>query len=171
MPIIRHRKIEQDDWQLLPEANATADGADVPADGRVIVPLAALMQNADAILHRNSPTGVLLQPADDIRQLEPFLSALSLVAIEFPAFTEGRGYSQARLLRERYGFSKEIRAVGEVTRDRLAFMERCGINAFVLRTGESAEAALDAFTEISLRYQPAADADATGRKTRAASGI
>lgn len=168
MPIIRHRKIVQDDWRQLADSADGADEVEIPAGERVIVPLSVLQQKAETILRRNAPTGVLLRPADDVRELEPFLDGLLLVAIEFPAFNEGRGYSQARLLREHYRFTGEIRAVGDVSRDRLAFMERCGFDAFALRPGESADAALTAFSEISLRYQPASDAGETVRERRAA---
>lgn len=157
MPIIRHRKIERDDWRRLPDS---ADGAAEVADfagQRIIVSLDLLLQSRGAVLNRDGETGVLLGPADDLRQLEAYLGRLTLVAIEFPKFNEGRGYSQARLLRGRYGFSGEIRAVGDVSRDRLAFMEQCGIDAFELRPGESIDAALSAFSEISLSYQPGQD--------------
>jgi uncharacterized protein (DUF934 family) len=170
MRIIRHRNIEQDDWRQLPESAAGAEVLDMLVGERVIVPLSALQRNAEAILCRTAPTGVLLRPADDVRELEPLLDRLCLVAIEFPAFNEGRGYSQARVLRQHYRFGGEIRALGDVSRDRLAFMERCGFDAFVLRPGESPEAALEAFTEISLRYQPAADAAPTIGDQRAAPG-
>jgi uncharacterized protein (DUF934 family) len=131
------------------------------------------MEDAETLLAGEGEVGVLLKPEDDLAKVEPYLSRLPLVAIEFPQFNEGRGYSQARLLRDRYRFPGEIRALGDVSRDRLAFLERCGFDAFVLRPGESPEAALPAFGEISLRFQPAEDAaDTVGSlRSRRAGGV
>jgi uncharacterized protein (DUF934 family) len=80
-----------------------------------------------------------------------------VVALEFGQFKDGRAFSLARLLRERYGYQGQIRAVGDVLRDQIFFMRRCGIDAFELRADRSAEDALDAFGEISVTYQAAAD--------------
>lgn len=83
------------------------------------------------------------------------LAGFSTIILEFPAFKDGRAYSQARLLRERYGYTGEIRARGDVLRDQLLFMARCGVNAFEFSGDvEGANAALE---EFSYAYQPAAD--------------
>lgn len=161
MRIIRDRTIQTDDWRLSPELDGNADSS--AGSGPLMVSLSRLVEEAEALFEGDNDIGVLLGPEDDLSEVEPYLSRLALVAIEFPKFTEGRGYSQARLLRNRFGFQGELRAVGDISRDRLAFLERCGFNAFVLRSGESLEAALPAFSEISLRYQPAEDgADTIG---------
>jgi uncharacterized protein (DUF934 family) len=81
----------------------------------------------------------------------------ALVAVNFPQFTDGRGYSSARLLRERYGWRGELRAIGDVFRDQLFYLARCGFDAFALRQGEDAQAALAAFDDFSDAYQTAAD--------------
>ena len=159
MRIIRNRTIQTDEWRLSPEPGGSEDASE--AAGPTVVSLPRLVEKADALFDQKAAVGVLLKPDDDPAALLPYLSNLSLIVIEFPRFNEGRGYSQARLLRSRYRFRGELRAVGDVSRDRLAFLERCGFDAFVLRPGESLEAALSAFTEISLRYQPAEDAAAT----------
>ena len=170
MRIIRKRTIQTDEWRLSPELGGSEDASE--GAGPIIVSLPRLVEEADALFDRGAAVGVLLKPDDDPAELEPYLSSLGLIAIEFPRFNEGRGYSQARLLRSRYRFQGELRAVGDVSRDRLAFLERCGFDAFVLRPGESLEAALVAFSEISLRYQPAEDAAATvgSLRRRRASG-
>jgi uncharacterized protein (DUF934 family) len=159
MRIIRNRSIQTDDWRLSPELGGSEKPS--PVAGPLIVSLPRLVEDAEALFEGERQIGVLLKPEDDLADLEPYLSRLALVAIEFPKVNEGRGYSQARLLRNRYHFAGEIRALGDVSRDRLAFLERCGFNAFVLRSGESPETALTAFGEISLRYQPAEDAEDT----------
>lgn len=86
------------------------------------------------------------------------LERFAVIALEFPRFTDGRAYSTARLLRERYGYRGEIRAVGEVLRDQLLFMRRCGFDAFELARDIDAESLDAALAEISVVYQPAADA-------------
>lgn len=164
MRIIRNRTIQTDEWRLSPELSESEEAPE--ADGPTIVSLPRLVEEADALFDQGAEVGVLLKPEDDPAELEPHLSGLRLIAIEFPKFNEGRGYSQARLLRSRYRFRGELRAVGDVSRDRLAFLERCGFDAFVLRPGESLEEALPAFSEISLRYQPAEGAADTVRSLR-----
>jgi len=134
--------------------------------GAVTVALSDWRRQKAELAHRESPVGVRLCAADDLDEIVEHLHVIDLVAFEFASFTEGRGYSHARILRERYGYGGEIRALGDVSRDCLAFMERCGFNAFELRPdadrggalAEALEKALDAFGEISEVYQPAADA-------------
>jgi uncharacterized protein (DUF934 family) len=77
--------------------------------------------------------------------------------VKFPSFTDGRGYSVGRLLRERYGWTGELRAVGDIQRDQLFYLARCGFNAFALREGEDVDAALTAFADFSERYQASVD--------------
>ncbi len=151
MRIIRDRRISEDHWLHVPEG-ARAGGA-----GAVTVALQDWRRHRDALARRGPPVGVRLRAADDIEDIVGHLDVIDLVAFEFGSFTEGRGYSHARILRERHGYRGEIRARGDVSRDRLAFMERCGFNAFELRPDDAAEGALGAFSEISEVYQPAAD--------------
>ena len=101
--------------------------------------------------------GVLLGPADDPASLAGRLQDLSVIAIEFPQFTDGRGYSIARLLRERYGYKGEIRAVGEVLRDSLFYLSRCGFDGFVLSEQADLEEAIDYLSVFSDGYQASAE--------------
>jgi uncharacterized protein (DUF934 family) len=94
-----------------------------------------------------------LEPADDPSKVADQLAGASRVEIHFPKFGDGRGFSLARLLRTRYGYRGELRAVGHITRDHLYFMERVGFDAYELREGEDAEAALAAFRDFSAAYQ------------------
>ena len=94
-----------------------------------------------------------LEPHDDPAPVAERLARVARVEINFPKFGDGRGYSIARLLRERYGYKGELRAVGHITRDHLFFMESCGFNAFELREGEDAHEALAAFDDFSEAYQ------------------
>jgi uncharacterized protein (DUF934 family) len=99
---------------------------------------------------------VRVAPADEIEELAPHLAHVSLVAVEFPGPGDGRGFTYARLLRQRYGFEGEVRAVGAgVKQDLLFFMVRCGINAFDLVPGENLAEARQALRRFTLAYQPA----------------
>jgi uncharacterized protein (DUF934 family) len=163
MHIIRDRRITEDQWLHAPE------GACADRCGAVTVALADWRRHRAELVQRESPVGVRLCAADDLDEIAGHLDAIDLVAFEFASFTDGRAYSHARILRERYGYRGEIRARGDVSRDRLAFMERCGFNAFEVRAdsnpsdalGTALETALGtalgAFGEISDVYQPAAD--------------
>ena len=96
---------------------------------------------------------VRLEPADDPSKVADQLASVARVEIHFPSFGDGRGYSIARLLRSRYGYQGELRAVGQFTRDHLYFMERVGFDAFELRENEDAEEALASFNSFSVSYQ------------------
>ena len=98
----------------------------------------------------------VLQPSDDPAALGGRLAGLTAIAVNFPKYGDGRGYSIARLLRERYGFRGELRAVGEVASDHLYAMAQCGFDAFQLREGEDPQAALAAFGDFSETYQSTA---------------
>jgi uncharacterized protein (DUF934 family) len=92
-----------------------------------------------------------LEPADDPASAS--LEGIARVEVNFPKFGDGRGYSIARLLRERYGYRGEVRAVGHITRDLLFFLESCGFDAFELRDGEDPHEALASFEDFSDSYQ------------------
>ena len=154
MRIIRDRGISEDLWLHAPEG---AHGALTDTGAAVTVALADWRQGRARLVGREAPTGVRIGAVDGLDEIVHELDAIALVVFEFSSFTEGRAYSHARILRERHGYRGEIRARGDVSRDRLAFMERCGFNAFELRAEEGLREALDAFDEISAAYQPAAD--------------
>ncbi len=132
--------IESDPWTLVREA------ADVLPDGPLILPLALWRE-------RDGRDGLLLQPDDEVEPLAPLLlEALPLIAVEFPSFRDGRGYSQAYLLRVRLGWRGELRAVGDVLRDQLSHMRQCGFDAFAVREDKSAEDALKGLMGLSVLY-------------------
>jgi len=152
MAVIRDRQVVHDDpWRYV------ADDAELPAGGDVIVTLARWQKDTAILRAHDGRVGVKLASSDELDPLLADLASLQLIALEFPRFTDGRAYSKARLLRERHGFRGELRAVGNVLRDQLFYMARCGINAFELQPGKSIEGALEAFGEYSVTYQAAAD--------------
>lgn len=148
--IIKNRQIIEDSWRQV------ADDAELPA-GPIIVTLARWRRERAALAERGEPVGVRLPNTVNVAELAEDLARWPVVALEFPRFADGRAFSQARLLRERYGYRGEIRAVGDVLRDQLLFMARSGFDAFEVRADRSLEDALEAFGEFSVSYQPGAD--------------
>ena len=147
--LIRNRALAQDAWRVLRDA---ATLAAVPDGVPVIVPLALWQERRVALIARGE-TGVWLAPADDPAALAADVPRLAVIAIDFPQFTDGRGYSHARLLRERYGYEGELRAIGDVGRDQLYYLAQCGFDAFEIPDGRDASAALAAFADFSDGYQ------------------
>jgi uncharacterized protein (DUF934 family) len=147
--LIRHQAIVEDSWTLL---RAPAPIAELPDGVAIIVPLAA-WQAQRAVLIARGETGVWLAPDDDPAALAVDVERLPLIAIDFPHFTDGRGYSLARLLRHRYGFRGELRAIGDVQRDQLYYLAQCGFDAFALPDSRSTEDALMALRDFSDGYQ------------------
>ena len=108
------------------------------------------------IVAKLSPPDLILEPTDDPALVAGSVGLARVIAINFPKFSDGRGYSIGRLLRERYGYKGELRAIGEVARDHLHAMEQCGFNSFQLRDGEDPQEALAAFGDFSDSYQATA---------------
>lgn len=145
--IIRDRQVVEDHWQHIPA------GSPVPPTGDVIVTLADFLADTPSLLARSGRLGVRVEPGEGIPELVAHLPAIALVAINFPTFFDGRGLSYARELRERHHYAGEIRAIGDVMRDVMFGMHRCGFNAFELPEGRSPEGALPAFEDFSTAYQ------------------
>jgi len=143
--ILRRREVVLDDWE---------DGAN-EANASRIFPLSELIENASTWHAFSGRVGVALKPADKIEAIAPFLARAGLVTVEFPGPGDGRGYTQAHLLRERYKFAGEVRAVGAgVKQDLLFFMARSGIDAFDLAAGENFDSAQRALNKYDVAYQP-----------------
>lgn len=149
--IIRDCKIVDDDWQTLPE------DAPLPGSGRVIVSFKRWQEIRDAAKTNDAVFGVRIPNNVDVVELWSQLRERPLVAVEFPSFGDGRAFSQARLLHERFGYKGEIRAVGDVLRDEIFYMHRCGINAMVPRADQDLQGLLAAFGDFKVPYQAAAD--------------
>lgn len=156
--LIKDRQVSDDLWTYVDDDAALTDAPS-------IVSLDRLVAEADSLRQRNAPLGVVLRAdtqgktklGEDVHALAPVLDLVTLVAVEFPVYRNGRGYSSARILREQLGYQGELRAVGEVLHDQWQFMERCGFDSFEI----DGAIALDTFTaalgELSDAYQPAAD--------------
>lgn len=145
--IIRDRAIVEDHWRHV------ADEEALPASGDITVTWDRWKDESATLRNRDGRLGVRLNGDVPVEELPGGLEHLDLVAVEFPAFKDGRCYSHARLLRSRHGYRGEIRAVGDVLRDQMGYMERVGINAFEVRPDRDIDEALLAFREISVDYQ------------------
>lgn len=148
--VIRNRRVEPDPWSLL-----GLDG-EVPAGlpaGPSIVPLATWNARRDELRQRGEAVGVWLRPDDDPVALGHDVNELPLIAVHFPKFADGRGYSIAVLLRTRLGYRGELRAIGDVARDQLFYLARVGFDAFSLPGHRDPQAALAAFSTFREVYQ------------------
>jgi len=152
--------IVEDPWLRL------ADDAAVPADGMVLVSFARWREARAALLARRGPVGVALANNDPVEALAPDVSRLDLVVLNFPKFSDGRAYSQARLLRGRFGYQGELRATGGVLQDQVHFMLRCGFDSFESEQKGFGEALARARTLFSVVYQPTEDGRATASLLR-----
>ncbi len=150
MALIKDGAVVDDDWITV------ADDVELP-DAPVIVTFDRWRSERDRLIGRNTPLGIRLESGQSPVGIAGDLDRFSLVALEFPVFTDGRAFSSARILRERYGFFGEIRAVGDVLRDQILFMVRCGFDAFEMERGGTAEDWRAAVAEINVFYQAAAD--------------
>ncbi len=138
----------------------------VPESGLILVGLARWQQDRDALLARSEPVGVWLRSEEGPDELAADLDSLALIALEFPAFKDGRAYSSARILRERYGFSGELRAVGDVLLEHLLFMHRCGFDAFEIDSKDPEQDWQIAVADFDIWYQPTADGRPTAVQRR-----
>jgi len=151
MRIIKQREIVEDDWQHV------EDGAPLP-EGKVIVTLSRWRAEREALIgRRNSGLGIQLASSEHAEDIAADLDYFEVVALNFPIFRDGRAYTTARLLRDRYGFKGELRATGDVLRDQIFFMHRVGFDAYEVRGDRSIEDALKAFDDFKVTYQPSTD--------------
>ena len=151
MPLIKDGTLVEDVWVRLLE------GEPLPDTDAILVPFETWRNNREALTAADSRIGVILAADQPPSLIADDVDRFDLVALDFPTFKDGRAYSYARLLRERYGYAKELRAVGHVLRDQFAFMQRCGFDAFEIDDETAAKDWARAVTEISGVYQPSTD--------------
>jgi uncharacterized protein (DUF934 family) len=160
MPLVKNGKVAADIFVHVP------DGADLPEGGALLVSAARFLEDPEGLLARTEILGVIWPNNRDVDDLVPFLGRLAVVALVFPTFRDGRAYSQARLLRERYGYRGELRATGQVLRDQFVFMLRAGFDA--LEAKKESDAAAFALTakRYTVFYQPTGDGRITALRQR-----
>ncbi len=145
----------EDRYQRLDET------APVPAEGAILVSLARFTAERDALVARPHPLGVWLASNEQAGALAGVLERLALVALDFPVFSDGRAFSTARLLRERYGYKGELRAIGDVLCEQLPFMLRTGFDTFDMKSPKALEEFRAVVGEVRVVYQPTGDGRAT----------
>ena len=150
--IIKDAAIIDDSWQM-PELETTSD---LP-EGQVLVSLEYWNANQEDISEVADRVGLVLEPTETPDQIEGDLKAIPVIAVNFPIFADGRGFSIGRLLRERYSYEGELRAVGSPIRDQLTYLSRVGFNAFQLAEHYNPEEALASLNDFSDSYQVAVD--------------
>jgi uncharacterized protein (DUF934 family) len=152
--------------RVCPDAYTTVGPDDDLPAGDIIVPLERWQAERDALKRRPGKLGVRLKSDEPAASIADDLDIFAVVAIEFPVFRDGRGYSHARMLREQYGFGGEIRAVGDVLLEQLHFMVRAGFDAFELNSNDPEHDFAVAAGDFSVWYQPAADERPTALELR-----
>jgi uncharacterized protein (DUF934 family) len=160
MPLVKGGQIADDIFAHV------ADGAELPAKGAVLVTAARFLEGPEALLAREGKLGVIWPNSRDVEDLAPYLDRLAAVALVFPTFRDGRAYSQARLLRERFSYRGELRATGQVLRDQFVFMLRAGFDAFEVKKAADAEAFAQTVKRYSVFYQPTGDGRLTALHRR-----
>jgi uncharacterized protein (DUF934 family) len=158
MPLIRDGQIIEDVW------TAVGDDAPLPSEGDVVLAFERFEAERDALKARNGRTGVRLENSVDPDEIAGALHEIDLVALVFPAFTDGRAYSQARHLRTHLGFTGELRAVGAVFADQAAFLKRVGFDSFETSSDQPVEVWDNAANSMSVAYQRGYDGPQTTRQ-------
>jgi uncharacterized protein (DUF934 family) len=153
--VIRDGGVAPESWNFV---GLEPDSAIQPLpEGAIVVPLALWKEQRGILKARGTPVGVWLKPDDEPGDLADDVGALTFIAVHFPKFTDGRGYSTATLLRRRYGYEGELRAFGDVGRDQLFFLKRVGFDSFALAPHRDPVGAIASFGDFTVKYQGAVD--------------
>jgi uncharacterized protein (DUF934 family) len=160
MPLVKSGRIVEDRYVRVD------DEAPIPDRVPVIVSAKRFLADPNALIKRDGSLGVLWPNDRRVTELEPWLGHLALIALTFPKFRDGRAYSQARQLRERYGFRGELRATGEVLRDQFLFLIRAGFDSLEVKKAADAAAYADVVRRFSVFYQPSADGRISAQRRR-----
>lgn len=161
MPLVKAGKLAEETWNVVdPEAEQ------MPSGDRLLVSLAQWNEHKVELCKRGGAYGIRLASDEGPEAIVDDLKRFDVIALEFPAFTDGRAYSHARLLRERYGYEGEIRAVGDVCLEQLVFMHRSGFDAFEIASETAVEDWQTAFADIDVVYQPTGDGRETALQAR-----
>lgn len=149
------QQLDNDPWIVV--SQETTDFAQAQALGeQLLLPLTLWLEDAKEYID-NPKIGVWLKSDEEPEALLPYLTQLQLIAIDFPVFTDGRGYSQARRLRLNFDYKNELRAIGDVLRDQMQFYRRCGFDSFALREDADVTHSIEGLEDFSVFYQDADD--------------
>lgn len=151
MPLVKDKTLIENPTHHADDSETIAPGADVT------VSLERWHRDRPALRQHAGRLGIRIPNDVNVRELDEETLGAAMLALEFPSYADGRAYSQARILREELGFRGELRATGDVMRDQVFFLHRCGFDALELRTDQDPDEALSAFNDFTVVYQPAAD--------------
>lgn len=154
--IIKNRSVVSDDWNVLRLGEGDVPETVAVPSGRVLVPLKVWLAQRDA-LQKRAEIGVWFASDERAEALQGDVAKLPVIAVDFPKFADGRGYSIAYHLRNRLGYRGELRAIGDVLRDQLFYMQRVGFDAFAVRADKDINDALNGLKDFSLSYQASTD--------------
>ena len=160
MPLVERGRVVEDPYLRV------VDDAPIPDGAAVIVPAARFLADAAELTRRGVPTGLIWPNDRKVAELAPWLDRLALIALIFPNFRDGRAYTQARQLRERYGFRGELRATGEILRDQFLFLIRAGFDSLEVKKAADAAAYAEAVGRYSVFYQQSANGSASVQRRR-----
>jgi len=162
MPLIKNGRVIADRYVNI------LDDAPLPEGVPVIMPAARFLADGAEILQREAPVGVLWPNNRKVAELAPYLDRLAVVALVFPSFKDGRAYSQARLLRERYGYTGELRATGQILRDQFVFLVRAGFDVLDVAKANDVDAFASVLARYTVFYQTAGEGRASAARLRVA---
>jgi uncharacterized protein (DUF934 family) len=160
MPLVKAGRIVHDNFVKI------ADGDPIPDNVAALVPVARFLADHAEILQRSGATGVIWPNDRNVAELAPFSDRLAVIALQFPAYKDGRAYSQARILRERLGYRGELRATGQVLRDQFVFLMRAGFDSFDVAKLTDAAAFEEVAKTYSVFFQPTGDGRMTVARAR-----
>jgi len=160
MPLVENGKIVEDRYVRVDDAGS------IPERAPVIISAKRFLADAATLVRRDGSLGVDWPNDKRVAELAPWLGHLALVALNFPKFRDGRAYSQARLLRETYGFRGTLRATGDVLRDQFSFLVRAGFDSFEVKKPADARVFAEVVARYSVHYQPAADGSPSALRRR-----
>jgi uncharacterized protein (DUF934 family) len=149
--LLKEGQVTENSWTTVAD-----DSTDLPT-GDILLPLQRWLDQHSDLSQHSGAVGVWIEGNEEIESVAEQLVSAPVVAIRFPKFVDGRGFSAARLLRERYGYQGEIRAIGEIIRDQLYLLQRCGFNAFELAAEVNLAEASKSLSDFSDAYQVAVD--------------
>ncbi|WP_257296268.1 DUF934 domain-containing protein [Endozoicomonas sp. YOMI1] len=151
--LFKDQQISNDDFQILQQD----PGEPVLPEGNVLLPVSSIDYAITANGLHKGQVGIWFDSSDEPETVANVLNQFEVIAVNFPKFMDGRGYSLARLLRERLDYRGDIRAIGDILVDQLYYLKRCGFSSFRLREDQNPDYALAVLTTFSTDYQTAAD--------------
>ena len=140
--------VENDSWRMISDDEALNSAISLPGQ-QLILPIPLWRSSGVNLAEQGHKVGVWLWPDDDPESLISIAQKLPIIAVHFPVFTDGRGYTHGKILRDRLGYIGELRATGDVLRDQIYFLSRCGFSSFALRADQNPEECLSALNDFS----------------------